>query len=201
MEIADTILKKHAVPNIAADREEYRRIFEDMRQFGGSFIPAPTWLLCKYPKDIETNDLLQIIDTAGSDEIFQNEFSDLERRMEGWIGTPQSIVDASVSHFVSGYASFLRGRDPLGLWTANVENSMVAETMRVSDLGSILDLNLLYAYAFDPDRKTTTILEIGGGYGRLAEAAFNIFGKSIRYVLVDSVPVAETTAVIFWVPA
>jgi hypothetical protein len=190
MEIAGKILKKYAVPNIAADREEYRRIFEDMRQFGGSFIPAPTWLLCKHPRDIETNDLHQIIDTAGSDEIFQNEFSDLEQRMEGWIGTPQSIVDASVSHLVSEYASFLGGRDPLGLWRANVDNSAVAKTLIVADLGSIMDLNFLYAYAFDPTRQTTTILEVGGGYGRLAEAAFNVFGKSIRYVLVDSVPVS-----------
>lgn len=30
----------------------------------------------------------------------------------------------------------------------------------------------------------------GGGYGRLAEAALNVSGDSIRYVLVDSVPVS-----------
>jgi SAM-dependent methyltransferase len=57
-----------------------------------------------------------------------------------------------------------------------------------ADLGSIMDLNLLYAFADPSDRKVTRILEVGGGYGRLAEAAFNIFGRSIKYVLVDAVP-------------
>ena len=51
-----------------------------------------------------------------------------------------------------------------------------------------MDLNFLYSYSFDGRRKLTRILEIGGGYGRIAEAAFNVFGKSIRYVLLDSVP-------------
>jgi SAM-dependent methyltransferase len=57
-----------------------------------------------------------------------------------------------------------------------------------SDLGSITDLNLLYSFSPRPQQEKTLILEIGAGYGRLAEAAFNIFNDSIRYVLVDSVP-------------
>jgi hypothetical protein len=43
-----------------------------------------------------------------------------------------------------------------------------------------MDLNLIYAYAASPDRRVTRILEVGGGYGRLAEAAFNVFGRSVQ---------------------
>jgi hypothetical protein len=163
-----------------------------MRKSAGPFTPTPTWLLCKHPNEIKSTDLSEILDLAGSDEVFQKEFSDLEQRMHGWVGEPntKNILEDSALHLVDKYASFLRRRDSLGLWAANVDDRNIAESLRVADLGSIMDITLLFTYAFDPARTITNILEVGGGYGRLAEAAFNIFGKSIRYVLVDSVPVS-----------
>ncbi len=163
-----------------------------MCESAGSFTPTPTWLLCKHPKEIESTDLSEILELAGSDEVFQKEFSDLEQRMNGWVGdsNTKTILEDSSLPVVDKYAAFLKTRDSLGLWAANVEERDRAESLRVADLGSLMDLTFLYTYARDPARKVTTILEVGGGYGRLAEAAFNIFGKSIRYVLVDSVPVS-----------
>jgi len=192
VEIISRTIKKHSVANIAANREEFRRIFADMRQSAGSFTPTPTWLLCKHPNEIETTNLSEILELADSDEVFQKEFSDLEQRMHGWVGDANShnILEDAALQLVDNYAAFLKGRDSLGLWTANVDERKVAESMKVADLGSIMDLTLLFTYAFDPARPITRIVEVGGGYGRLAEAAFNIFGKSIRYVLVDSVPVS-----------
>ncbi len=190
MEIVDRVLKKYAVPNITADRKKFLEIFEDMRRSGGSFIPTPTWLLCKHPDEIESEDLSQIIDAAGSEEVFQKEFSNLEQRFAGWVGVTRTLDEECASSLVANYAAFLKEVDPLGLWQANVEEKLSADRLRVADLGSIMDLNLLFAYSYEPTRKITRILEIGGGYGRLAEAAFNVFGKSIRYVLVDSVPVS-----------
>jgi hypothetical protein len=189
MQILDRAIKKHPVANISADREKFRAIFEDMRRSAGSFIPAPTWLLCKHPDEIENADLPQIIDTASSDEVFQNEFSALEQRMFGWVGVPAKRIDEEeVLDLVANYRSFLKRVDPLGLWQANLEDASIADSLRVADLGSMMDLNFLFTYSSNPARKITNILEVGGGYGRLAEAAFNVFGKSIRYVLVDSVP-------------
>jgi len=43
------------------------------------------------------------------------------------------------------------------------------------DLGSLMDLNLIHYFAKPPYGRVTRILEVGGGYGRLAEAAFNVF--------------------------
>jgi hypothetical protein len=192
VEIISRTIKKHSVANITANREEFRRIFADMREAAGSFTPTPTWLLCKHPSEIESTDLSEILDLADSDEVFQKEFSDLEQRMHGWVGDANSknILADSARQLVDNYASFLQGRDSLGLWAANVSERNVAESMKVADLGSIMDLTFLSTYAFDPVRPITRIVEVGGGYGRLAEAAFNVFGKSIRYVLVDSVPVS-----------
>ncbi len=192
MEIISRTIKKQPAANIAANREEFRRIFDDMRESAGPFIPTPTWLLCKHPNEIENADLSEILDLAGSDEVFQKEFSDLEQRMHGWVGglNANGILEDSALHLVENYASFLNRSDRLELWAANVDEPNIAKSLRVADLGSIMDLTFLYSYAFDPARKITNVIEIGGGYGRLAEAAFNVFGKSIRYVLVDSVPVS-----------
>jgi hypothetical protein len=191
MEVVGRVIKKNPVPNLVADRDEFRRIFEDMRRSAGDFIPTPTWLLCQHPEDIEIEDTSLLIDAANSDEVFGREFALLEQRMIGWVGFHAlSIADESVAPNVTNYAALLRDNDPLGLWRANVEDAEIASSMRVADLGSIMDLNFIYAGSFDPARKLTKILEVGGGYGRLAEAALNVFGKSIRYVMVDSVPVS-----------
>jgi hypothetical protein len=192
LELLSRTIRKQRAANIAANREEFRRIFDDMCKSAGPFTPTPTWLLCKHPSEIDSTDLTEILDRAGSDEVFQQEFADLDQRMNGWVGdrNAQQIDDKSALPLVESYAAFLNGRDPLGLWRANVEESHGPESLKVADLGSMMDLTFLYTYAFDPDRKITTILEVGGGYGRLAEAAFNTFGNSIRYVLVDSVPVS-----------
>jgi hypothetical protein len=192
LEIVGRVIKKHPVGNIAANRDEFRQIFEDMRHSGGAFTPTPTWLLCRRPEEIESVELSEIIELAGSDEVFQKEFSDLEQRMHGWIGggNAKNINEPSVAEQVAKYASFLARRDPLGLWKANVGDQTVSESLRVADLGSLMDLTLIYTYGFKAEKKRTTILEIGGGYGRLAEAALNVFGDSVRYVLLDSVPVS-----------
>ncbi len=51
-----------------------------------------------------------------------------------------------------------------------------------------MDLNLINVYADFPGPRSTTILEVGGGYGRLAEAFYNTFSETMKYVLVDAVP-------------
>jgi len=189
MEAIGKIIKKHAVPNIVANREEFRRMFDDMRSSAGLFTPAATWLVCQFPENIKDQDLSRIVDAADSDEMFHREFSDLQRRMEGWVGYQTAkLDDKQMAPIVSGYATLLSWTDVLGLWQANVENPEIASSLNVADLGSMMDLNLLYVYSSEARQKITRILEIGGGYGRVAEAAFNVFEKSIRYVMVDSVP-------------
>jgi SAM-dependent methyltransferase len=100
-----------------------------------------------------------------------------------WIGA-QSQPALGLS--ADRYAPLLSRHDPLGLWVHNIENSSIAATLMEADLGSMLDLNLLYTFA--PDRSPTRVLEVGGGYGRTAEAALNVFAGSVKWVMVDAVP-------------
>jgi hypothetical protein len=60
--------------------------------------------------------------------------------------------------------------DPLDLWTANVSDADVLASCSIADLGSIIDLNIIYSYSAMTAGRTNVILEIGGGYGRLAKA-------------------------------
>src|SRR4051794_33365702 len=117
MEIIGSTIKRQSVANIVADRDEFRRIFDDMRESAGSFIPTPTWLLCKHPTEIESTDMSEILDLAGSDEVFQKEFSGLDQRVHGWVGhvNAQAVSEESAFPLVNRYASFLKSRDSLGL--------------------------------------------------------------------------------------
>jgi putative sugar O-methyltransferase len=66
--------------------------------------------------------------------------------------------------------------------------ALAAQGWLNADLGSVMDLNLINVYADFPGPRSTTILEVGGGYGRLAEAFYNTFSETMKYVLVDAVP-------------
>lgn len=58
-----------------------------------------------------------------------------------------------------------------------------------TDLGTIMDCNLIFKFSKIDKEKRISIIEIGGGYGRLAEAFLRggIF-NSIHYLLVDVTP-------------
>ena len=63
----------------------------------------------------------------------------------------------------------------------------------VADLGSIVDVNLINIY-LRKETDSINIIEVGGGYGRLAEVFFNVAASEkstinkVKYVLVDAVP-------------
>jgi hypothetical protein len=88
---------------------------------------------------------------------------------------------------LADYRRLLAPHDPLGLFAANVDDAAVRKTLFTADLGSIMDIDYIYSFRRRAP-EVTTVLEVGGGYGRLAEAMFNVFGGSLRYVLVDAVP-------------
>ena len=74
------------------------------------------------------------------------------------------------------YAAFFDGFDPLGLWRHNVVDREAGQTLHNADLSSIRELSLIHAFAPTRDQAVTAVVEVGGGYGRLAEAALNVFG-------------------------
>jgi putative sugar O-methyltransferase len=177
-------IRKHLVPELEADQHDYQRLLKDMVENAGPLIPDPNWLVTDdRSQGPETYDKQQALTVALSDEHYSRKVSKMMQLMKAWVGGAERATKADIKK----YYRFLEHSDVLELWKTNVESTSSNPASR-QDLGSIMDLNLIYTFSYSPERKVTRLLEIGGGYGRLAEAAFNIFGHSLRYVMIDSVP-------------
>jgi len=182
MELNERLLRTNIVDHTAlhADAGLIAEIAADMQAHAGAYLPGASWLT------------LETWDTAGAEDVgasaftrtaISDKFGSSEQLLPEWIGA-QSQPALGLS--ADRYAPFLSRHDPLGLWVHNIENPSVATALMEADLGSMLDLNLLYTFA--PDRSPTRVLEVGGGYGRTAEAALNVFAGSVKWVMVDAVP-------------
>jgi hypothetical protein len=181
----DRRIKRRSVPELEADRTEYQRILDDMVQNGGPLIPDPNWLITDdESQPAESYDKQKAFEVALSTQHYLTKVSKMTALMAAWVGGSQRPTQAAVAK----YYRFLQHCDALSLWRANVEAPTDAVPLFRQDLGSLMDLNLLYAFSSSSRGKVTTLLEIGGGYGRLAEATFNIFGRTVKYVMVDAVP-------------
>ena len=175
------------MPELEADLAEYQVLLDDMIRNGGLLTPDPNWLITEdTSQHPDSYDKQEAVAFAQSQEHYLGRVSEMKKLMTAWVGRAEIPTRATVSD----YHRFLRDGDPLGLWPPNMEAEAASNPIRIfrQDLGSLMDLNLIYAYSFSAQRKKTRLLEIGGGYGRLAEAAFNVFGSSVQYVIVDSVP-------------
>jgi SAM-dependent methyltransferase len=182
MEPSGRILRRRIVDHgsLHADADLIAEIAADMQAHAGAYLPGASWLT------------LDTWDTAGAEDVSASAFTPTaisdkmgssEQLLPEWIGVQsQPALGSSADR----YAAFLSRHDPLELWVHNIENSSIATTLMEADLGSMLDLNLLYTFA--PDRSPTRVIEIGGGYGRTAEAALNVFAGSVTWVMVDAVP-------------
>jgi SAM-dependent methyltransferase len=187
-------MKRILVHELDADHKSYARVVEDMVRNGGMLIPDPNWLVPFKDEEASVDTMQGVagadktkgIEFALSGEGYRKQFSKMTNLMPAWIGATADELQCPDT--ISKYRRFMEHIDLLGLWDVNVTNHQAGMPLRQADLGSIMDLNLLYAYARAPERKVTRVLEVGGGYGRLAEVAFNIFGRSVTYVLVDAVP-------------
>ena len=160
-------------------------MLEDMVKHSGQLIPDPNWLILDdISQAAEKYDARQALDSALSGENFSSRVSEMKTLFHSWIGEAERPKQATLTK----YYHFLEHCDVLGLWQTNVEDNTYGVPLLTQDFGSLMDLNLIYAFSFSSARNVTRLLEVGGGYGRLAEAAFNIFGPSMKYILVDSVP-------------
>jgi len=178
-------IKTVEVCNVSGNKAEYSRILQDMLHNGGFLLPDPNWLqLDDHSLPADQYDKNAALQMALSQGYFEKKCSQLDALLNAWIGNIKPIKKETFS----AYKKFLDRADFLNLWEANVLQNKKSSLRFDADLGSIMDLNLLYVFASSESRKATKILEVGGGYGRLAEASFNVFGRSVQYVMVDAVP-------------
>jgi hypothetical protein len=178
--------------DIPADRILFESIIEDMNKNSGQFRPAPVW---DVERDGHNDEYLlsrsqqQELGTQGlSEENFQRNYSNMKQMLDPWIGCTglQSISPG----FVSLYLAFIKEIDFLNIVPTyfNLDGSLKVEAQKliIADLGSMIDVNLIDTYA--SPTKPMKVIEVGGGYGRLAEALINIYDYKIKYCLVDVVP-------------
>ena len=170
---------------ITATFAEFDQVVEDMFAHAGEFMPTPNWVTLD-PAVPSDADAVALARRAYSPESFAHHFSSLDKVLFSWIG--QRGSNAAEPWLIRLYAAFFDGFDPLGLWRHNVVDRKAGQTLHNADLSSMLELSLIHTFASTRDQAVTAVVEVGGGYGRLAEAALNVFGGSVRYVLVDSVP-------------
>lgn len=104
------------------------------------------------------------------------------------LNDPDRILHvAGTSDHVQKHENFLRQIDYKGC-LENISISKLAEIQwRVMDLGSLMDVLLMYAF-LDQNPGRLKILEIGGGFGRLAEFIALTHEPGVQYVNIDAVP-------------
>lgn len=168
--------------DIAGDKSIFYTIVEDMQKNGGRMAPSDhwNWNLGK----AENNSAI-----GYTDQLFDERYSHIQLMLNPWIGSSGMLpISADV---VERYSHFLRQIDHLNLLPENILIYGSENDWRETDLGSIMDLNLIAAFHSElclAEKSRVSICEVGGGYGRLAEAFQVAFPGKIHHLLIDAVP-------------
>ena len=168
---------------ISGDRAIFNQIVCDMLENGGELSPSSHWDW-NLGRESTPN---QEEEAGYTDDLYEEKYRELEMMLKPLVGVTgmKPISEAEVSK----YKEFLRSIDHLGMLPANILVHGQSNDWRETDLGSVMDANLISAYFGEHhvDRRLK-VCEVGGGYGRLAEAMVGVLSESIHYVLVDAVP-------------
>jgi hypothetical protein len=167
---------------LSGNKEIFYSIVSDMNQYGGDLAPSEhwNWKLCEWHTAVDNN-------TAGyTEELFDRSYSQLKMMLDPWVGvTGMKPIEADS---VVRYEDFLRSIDQLGLLPDDILSYGQSNDWRETDLGTVMDVNLIEAFCYRKVVGKIAICEVGGGYGRLAEVMMGGVWDSIHYVLVDAVP-------------
>lgn len=190
--------------DIAGDKELFEKIIADQEQFAGKLRPEKNWDLDigghggqEFFYSKLKGESVQV--EKYSDEAYSVKFSSLKKMLEPLIGC--SGLKKIDQNIVDKYFSFLKIIDHIGI-TENYFSSdgLIRENagdLLITDLGSMIDLNLITFY-LNEDLESYSILEVGGGYGRLVEVLYKFLpNKKFKYVMIDSVPASLMYAYLY----
>jgi len=188
--------EKDVFSNIKGDKKLFEKIIDDMKKNAGDFSPGLNWHLIDKTGDEISNKPAKAPDNIYArydDNAYQKKFSSSEKILDEWIGcTGMKIVDIET---IKNYEDFLSKIDFLGLFETLKEQHDKLD-YKITDLGSIIDINLISGL-IDPTIEKLNILEVGGGYGRLAETFLNVYEGQVKYVMLDSVPASLMFAYLY----
>ncbi len=164
--------------DVTGDRAHFESIVQDMLDKGGNLVPSDHW----------NWNLGQTEKSPGgyTNDLFDEKYSHLRKMLDPWVGiTGMQIIGEDA---VDKYESFLRPIDHKKLLPSNILIHGKSNGWRETDLGSILDFNLITIFLSEISRERLAICEVGGGYGRLAEVFLETHKKHVHYVMIDAVP-------------
>lgn len=167
----------HRIPvelaGLPLDQEMLGRIVEDMQRNAGRHLPTTAWMQAG---------------TDGADHRGRPQWN-AAGLAQPWLGFGATPINPEA---VFWYYAYLKAIDTLGLTDRYFESETRwkpgTSDLLVADLGTIVDLGLVCPFLDRPDSGHLRVVEVGGGYGRLAEAFLNVFAGRVKYVLVDAVP-------------
>ena len=143
-------------------------INNDLKNSDPNFIPAKNWMnvnenIEKSPSELKL---------------------DIDKLLYDFCGyAKQVITDVDIFWWQSS----LKNIDTLEIYNDVFKEKINYQKLTVSDLGFFWDLNLINSY-LNYKKDTIKIIEVGGGYGRLAEICQYVLPGKVKYYLVDAVP-------------
>ena len=159
------------------NHERMRYIIADMETNGGALAPSDHW-------------------TFGEEHT-----STMETMLSPWIGcTGLKRLDDKELHAdtLADHLNYLKELNPAGLLGGKyVQSSLAQMNYRLADVQSLIDLALLGPYLDDGCDKKIRVVEVGGGFGRLAEALQLFYPGKIQHVLIDAVPASLMWAEVY----
>jgi putative sugar O-methyltransferase len=124
------------------------------------------------------------------EDIFNSEMSkgtrDFSQVLDDLIGVRG--MDRPTAQEILSHLHFLSGQNNPYFSVRNIiEDFQRDDNLKLTDLGSVCDVAILLP-SLRRVSKEFRVLEIGGGYGRLAEALFRNSGAKLRVDMVDVIP-------------
>lgn len=183
--------------DIVGDKEMFKKISVDMLRNAGKLHPEPNWDLNNAGKDggeyfknaVLDGNAMESTQYEFDEEHYEEHYSTLHKMMDPWVGCTgeQQVNSATVKQYIDA----LEGIDYMNLFKTHFNSAgdllNPDSTLMITDLGSIMDVNLISSLLLEKEK--IVILELGGGYGRLAEVFMHIFGpEQVKYVMIDTVP-------------
>jgi len=151
-------------------KDLYDKVISDRSNYDSLYLPANPWQLYNR-RDVS-------LDNEG----FIN--ADDMRRM--WSGG--RALNKAGGEVGSKYISYITSKFGHEEEIFKLLGSFPIEELRYFELGTLLDVAVILSFSKVPKKRPFRILEIGGGFGRTAEAILSLFGKEVNYVIVDTVP-------------
>jgi len=177
--------KKGDFERLNLDQALMRKIVDDMRNHAGKLLPINHWHLVQKGED---TDDLAVPDSSVADlydRAMEEQYYNAEKMLDAWIGCigMRALSDQEAEK----NAFFIEKIDYIGLYDHIRKNGLDTYDYRLRDMSTIAEVNLLYAGLGQSSENPVYMMEVGGGYGAIAEAVMNVI-SGVKYVMLDAVP-------------